>query len=140
MIWSGSRGNLLSISHQTTFFLWEVFLSMEYSSYNLSMGLTNWIRVHSPIVINTFFLQHVQICTSCHVFGEQSGIPNVVALFPSKLHWNFLKLSFPQEGSNWISVQISSEKNHWVFDVCPRVRGHSDFGILSSFGASSILP
>ena len=68
----------------------------------------------------------------------------------SKFQQNLLEQSFPQEASNWMSVQISFKRNHGIFDVCPmrfghlsrgrRIQksGHSDSGIFTSCGASSI--
>ena len=47
--------------------------------------------------------------------------------FPSKFQQNFLQLSFPQETSEWVFVQISFKKNHWIFNVWPR------FGLFVSW-------
>ena len=70
---------------------------------------------------------------------------------PSKFHQNFLELSFTQETSKWVPVQISFESSHWIFNVCPGFwpfvswktypKIHRDIltEILSNLGASSIF-
>ena len=83
--------------------------------------------------------------------------------FPSKSQWNFLKISFLQEASKRLTLQISYERNYWVFSVWPRFGPRvssktypkiwtswlwnfklrwcifSDFGVVNNLGASSIF-
>ena len=40
--------------------------------------------------------------------------------FQSKFQQNFFELSLPQKPSNWMSVQVSFKRSHWIYNVCPR--------------------
>ena len=40
---------------------------------------------------------------------------------PKRTTSKFFELSFPQEVSKWMTVRISFKRNHWVFDVWPRL-------------------
>ena len=55
----------------------------------------------------------------CFRCTNESAFP-IWYFFPSKFQQNFLEVSFPQEASKWMTIQISFNKNHWVFDVGPR--------------------
>ena len=55
------------------------------------------------------------------VFEEQKRHHNSVH-FPFKFQKNYFELSFSQETSKLVSVQISFMKNHWIFSVWPWFR------------------